>query len=140
MITEKEYTKEIQLKPPVLRYLTEQKFTVYDEVRLNTRNIDLIGKKNSEVVSIELKLKDWPRAIAQAYLNLRVSNYSYVALPEQAWSRIDRRIYTQAFEYGIGLLSVDGVTRQIMHPVRSKRIQPNLRKRFLESLKGVTPC
>lgn len=128
------YQREEELRKPVREYFENKKFSVFDEVKLFARNIDVVAKKRDEVIAVELKLRDWKKAIDQARLNLRVSNYSFVALPEPVWDRIDRRIYSMSFEHGIGLLSVDGVTRQIMRPERSKRIQPYLRRRFLCSL------
>jgi len=128
------YVKEEELRKPVHDYFEKKEYVVFDEIALFTRNIDVIAKRRNEIVSVELKLRDWKKAINQACLNQRVSNYSFVALPEPVWDRIDRRIYAVSFEQGIGLLSVDGVTRQIMRPRHSERIQPHLRRRFLRSL------
>ena len=128
------YTKEEELRKPVHEYFENKNYCTFDEVKLFTRNIDIVAKKLSQVITIELKLRDWKKAISQACLNLRVSNYAYIALPEPFWDRVDRRIYSSALELGIGLLSVDGITRQIMRPAPSKRIQPMLRKNFLKSL------
>jgi hypothetical protein len=128
------YVKEEELRKPVRDYFEKKEYEVFDEIALFARNIDVIAKRRNEIVSIELKLRDWKKAINQACLDQRVSNYSFVALPEPVLDRIDRRIYVVSFEQGIGLLSVDGVTRQIMRPRRSERIQPHLRRRFLRSL------
>jgi hypothetical protein len=128
------YLKEEDLRKPVHEYFKERKYTVFDETKLFSRGIDIVAKRRSEVIAVELKLHDWKKAMGQACLNLRVSDYSFIALPEPMWNRIDRRIYYMSFNYGIGLLSVDGVARQIMRPERSKRIQPCLRRRFLKSL------
>lgn len=128
------YVKEEELRKPVRDYFEKKEYVVFDEIALFARNIDVIAKRRNEIVSVELKLREWKKAINQACLNQRVSNYSFVALPEPVWDRIDRRIYAVSFEQGIGLLSVDGVTRQIMRPRRSERIQPHLRRRFLRSL------
>jgi hypothetical protein len=130
------YQKEEQLRKPVHGYFEKKQYQVFDEVPLFVRKIDVVAKRQNELVSIELKLHDWKRAISQACLNLRVSNFSYVALPEPVWDRIDTRIYSAAIEHGIGLLSVDGVTRQVMRPKRSQKIQPELRKGFLSSLRS----
>jgi hypothetical protein len=130
------YLKEEELRNPIRSYFADRQYEVFDEVPLFVRKIDVVAKKKSEVVSIELKLHDWKRAISQACLNLRVSNFSYIALPEPSLYRIDTRIYTAAVEHGIGLLSVNGTARQIMRPQRSKKIQPELRKQFLGSLRG----
>jgi hypothetical protein len=129
------YQKEKELINPVKEYFESRNYATFEEVKLFARNIDIIARKGNDIASIELKLRDWKRALAQAYLNLRVSNYSYVALPEPIWNRIDKRIYTASIEHGIGLLSVDGVTKLVLRPERSKRIQPQLRKNFFKELR-----
>jgi hypothetical protein len=128
------YEKEKEMQKPIREYFTERQYSVFDEARLFSRKIDVVAKRRNQVVTVELKLHDWKRAISQAYLNQRVSDYSFVALPEPLWNRIDRKIYSVSVAYGIGLLSVDGVARQIMRAEHSKRIQPHLRKSFLKDL------
>ena len=128
------YEKEKEMQKPIREYFTERQYSVFDEVRLFSRKIDFVAKRRNQIVTVELKLHDWKRAISQAYLNQRVSDYSFVALPEPLWNRIDRKIYSVSVAYGIGLLSVDGVARQIMRAEHSKRIQPHLRKSFLKDL------
>ena len=128
------YEKEKEMQKPIREYFTERQYSVFDEVRLFSRKIDFVAKRRNQIVTVELKLHDWKRAISQAYLNQRVSDYSFVALPEPLWNRIDRKIYSVSVAYGIGLLSVDGVAQQIMRAEHSKRIQPHLRKSFLKDL------
>ena len=128
---------EMDLRKPVRDFFQNKNYTVFDEVKLFSRGIDMIAKRRSRIIAVELKVQKWRRALQQAYLDLRVSNYAFVALPESKWSRIDRKIYYEAYSHGIGLLSVDGETRQIMRPEHSKRIQPNLRRRFLRNLQKV---
>jgi len=128
---------EEDLRQPVRDYFKNKNYSVFNEAKLFSRGIDVIAKRRSRVIAIELKVQKWRRAIQQAYMDLRVSNYAFVALPESKWERIDRRIYCDAYNYGIGLLSVDGDVRQIMRPAPSKRIQPKLRRRFLTNLQKV---
>jgi hypothetical protein len=131
------FEKEEDLREPVHRYLESLNYRWKDEVRLFSREIDVVGRKQNTILAVELKLKDWNRALQQAYLDLRVSNYSSIALPEQIWSRVDPKLFSLAASYGIGLISVDGQAKQIMRPRASKLIQPNLRKKFLRRLGGV---
>jgi len=128
------YEKEEEMHKPVREYFAEKHYSVFEEARLFSRKIDVVARRHNQVVTVELKLHDWKRAMSQAYLNQRVSDYSFVALPEPLWNRIDRKIYSMSVAYGIGLLSVDGVARQIMRAERSRRIQPYLRKNFLKEL------
>jgi len=128
---------EMDLRKPVRDFFQNRNYSVFDEAKLFSRGIDMIAKRRSRIIAVELKVQKWRRALQQAYLDLRVSNYAFVALPASKWRRIDRRIYYEAYNYGIGLLSVDGEARQIMRPEHSKRIQPSLRRKFLRNLPKV---
>jgi hypothetical protein len=110
-------------------------FTLSDEIPLFARKIDVVARKRSDVVAIELKLQNWRDAIEQARLNLRVSNYSYVALQDPL-GRFDSTLYVEAIRNGIGLLSVDGVASEVLRPRRSVVIQRNLRRNFLSSIRS----
>lgn len=126
---------EEELRQPVRDYFEQKRFLVYDEVRLFSRNIDIVAKRGSNLMSVELKMYDWRRAIEQACLNLRVSNYSYIAIPELSAGTINKKAIQESIERGIGLLSVNGVIRKIIRPERSNKIQPILRKQFLMNLR-----
>lgn len=125
---------EEELREPVRVYFKTKNYSVFDEAKLFSRGIDVIARQRNNVVAVELKVQKWRRAIQQAYMDLRVSNCAFVALPEMKWERIDRKIFHEAYIYGIGLLSVNGNVKQIMRPVPSNIIQPKLRQRFLKNL------
>ncbi|MCJ7760098.1 hypothetical protein MUP59_03025 [Candidatus Bathyarchaeota archaeon] len=126
---------ECELREPVHQFFSIRNYSVHDEVRLFQRNIDIVAERRNKVVAVELKTRDWKRAVQQACLNLRVSDYSYVALPESMWSRVSPQVHYQAYDHGLGLLSVDGEAKQIMRPQQSERIQPSLRTLFLKRLR-----
>jgi len=130
------FVKENEMMEPVRRYFESKDFQVFKEARLFSRRIDLVAKRKGTVIAVEMKLRDWNRAVEQAFLDLRVSNYCYVALPEVVWGRAGPRLFTDAASYGIGLLSVDGVAKLIMRPRESKSVQPILRQKFLKQLRG----
>lgn len=106
-----------------------------DEKRLFSRKIDIVARKHSDIVSVELKLNNWKEAIEQARLNLRVSDYSYVALQDPL-GRFDAQLYIDAIQNGIGLLSVDGHASETLRPRRSTVIQRQLRRNFLAHLRS----
>lgn len=129
------FLKESELREPVHNMFRKGHYSIYNEVRLFSRQIDIVAKKKSKLITVELKLRNWRRAIDQACLNMRVSNYSYIALPESVLCRIDRRMFLDAYTNGIGLISVDGDANVIMKPERSKKIQPYLRRNFLKFIR-----
>ena len=123
--------KEAELRNPVKKLFVPLGYEVFDEPTLFARGIDLVAKRGDEVVSIELKLADWKRAIAQAYLDLRVSDYCYVAMPLKA---LTPTVRAEASRLGIGLLGVEEAAHIVLPPKPSAMIQPLLRARFLAKL------
>ncbi len=128
---------EEELRDPVKELFRNKNYDIYDEIRLFSRNIDLIAKRKSNLIAVELKLVDWKKAIHQASLDFRVANFSYIALPESIISRVNRKMYHDLLNTGIGLISVDGNAKIMMKSERSKKIQPVLRKKFLKKLRDV---
>lgn len=70
-----------------------------------------------EVVSVEAKVSDWRRAVAQASRNRVFSNRSFIALPESVALRVRRE---QVFSLlGIGIIGVsEGGAARIVRPAR----------------------
>ena len=58
-----------------------------------------------EIISVEVKVKEWRRAVVQASRNTIFSHKSYVALPADVAERV--RGEPEFSDQGIGLLSVD---------------------------------
>jgi len=126
--------KEEDLREPLQAFFREQGYKVFDEVKLFARGIDVVAKQDNIVISIELKLRDWRRAVAQACLDLRVSDYAFVAMPRKAIEK-NGELYRECVRLGVGLLAIDdGEVKQVLQPVISGRIQPLLRQRFLAKI------
>lgn len=60
--------------------------------------------EDESVWAIEAKLRDWRRAIGQAFLNKSCAHYSYVAIWHEL---VSETLYAEAGEFGLGILSVD---------------------------------
>ncbi len=73
------------------------------------------------MISIEVKISNWKKALQQAYTNLYVSDYSYVALWHKTIPNIDRAIFKNL---GIGILEVNGSCEEIIKAKRSKLVIP----------------
>lgn len=75
-----------------------------------------------EIITIEIKISKWQRAIEQAARNRIFAHLSFVALPE----KVAQRVRTEALlvELGIGLISVseDGAAAVIRKPRRTRPI------------------
>ncbi len=75
-----------------------------------------------EIITIEVKISKWQRAIEQAARNKIFAHLSFVALPEKVAQRI--RTESRLTEIGIGLISVseDGEATVVRKPRRSRPI------------------
>ena len=82
-------------------------FVIMQEVEglVGRPDILLKSKKNKKIITIELKLKNWKRALAQAYKYKSFSDISYVCMDE---SNIDSVLkHLDMFEkYNIGLITI----------------------------------
>lgn len=76
---------------------------------------------NNELISFELKLANWPKALEQAYRNTCFTHRSYVVLPERILNRAHRQ--RSDFERRkVGMCYVDD--GKILITVPSKRQEP----------------
>ena len=105
------------------------KKTFYYEVPIGNwatsrKRIDMVTLKNQKLVSIEVKVSNWRKALQQAYANLYVFDYSYVALWHKTLPNVDTVIFKNL---GIGILEVNGSCEEIIKAKRSKLIVPRCR-------------
>jgi hypothetical protein len=102
------------------------KKTFYYEVPIgkwatSRKRIDMVTLKNQKMVSIEVKISNWKKALQQAYANLYVFDYSYVALWHKTVPNVDTVIFKNL---GIGILEVNGSCEEIMKAKPSKLVIP----------------
>lgn len=76
----------------------------------------------TEVVTVEVKVKDWRRAVLQAARNCIFSHQSYVAMPMVVAERL--RCQTIVQELGLGVISIDDTDAKVIK--RPRRRQPRV--------------
>lgn len=77
------------------------------------------------MIAVELKLRDWRRAVAQAFRYRLFADAAYVAMPE----RYANVAVEGAARAGIGVLSViGGVAHEILEPESASLIAPSARR------------
>lgn len=117
------------LKSKSLSINQARDFVIMQEVEglVGRPDILLKSKKNKKIITIELKLKNWKRALAQAYKYKSFSDISYVCMDE---SNIDSVLkHLDMFEkYNIGLITIS----------KSKKVtivhKPNATEPYAKSL------
>lgn len=86
-----------------------------------------------QLVAVELKLRDWRRAVAQAGRYRLFAERSYVALPAM---RINDNVVAEAVRNRVGVLAVgtDRSVRPACHPATAPALQPARRRWASEQL------
>lgn len=103
--------KESELVEIVVEHLEKQGYTVEREVKLSTKFIDIVARKE-ETIAVEVKVKNWQRAFQQALTYRFGADRVFVALPEDILHRIDRKRFV---EKGIGIIAIkDGSVKIIV--------------------------
>jgi len=125
--------KESDLVVPVTRFMRRELgcSSIRKEVAVGLRRIDIVGLRGREIISMELKLRDWRGVLGQAWRNRICSHWTYVALPSKV---AEEHIAIDEFaRYGIGVCAVKGsqvsVTREPdPSPCLEPFIKPIMRK------------
>lgn len=99
--------RESMLLPAVRAYFKEQYRQHTTELPFYAHRIDLYGYSAATdcTVAVELKLRDWRRALEQALVYQLCSDYVFIAVPATTAARVDLQ---ELRAHGIGLLSVSG--------------------------------
>ncbi len=111
---------EIELIKPVENYLKNEGYIVKREVRIGYCRADIVGFKKNMVLSVELKLNDWKKAIMQAKNYQLGSDYVYLAFPLQKIFNVLRKAELILRKEGIGLLAINEKTNEIKVILKSK--------------------
>ena len=123
MSTTKPHLLELDLYPPMIEYFQKQNYSIELEMPIYRNRIDLIAFNFNHLIAVELKLKDWKRALRQAsYYQLGV-DYSYISMPFYQAIAIYRWKHLLEQE-GVGLYGVlldNGEVRELVKPKKSKK-------------------
>ncbi len=118
---------------PLIKKNFGKRYNLYYEIRLYSRIIDilLLDKKNSEqIIAMEFKLKDWEKALIQAFTYLLIANYVYIVLYYKYIDSVNKDLLRTN---GIGLISASKSGYKII--VKPKKNE-NLDKTLLMKVKN----
>ena len=116
---------EEQLYEPIAEHFRSKGYVVYREAKVAGRWCDLLAV-GSDIVAVELKVRDWRTALAQAKSYQLGAHYALVAMPlDHVLPALRSR---DKFEKdGVGLLAVStpiGGVRTMIEPQASPRLMP----------------
>ena len=116
---------EIELVKPVSDYFNKKGYVIKREVRIGYCRADIVGFKNNHVISVELKMNNWKKAIIQAKNYQLGSDFVYIGFPLQKIYNVFRKAESILSNEGIGLISINEKTNKVnivIKPKKSKRL------------------
>lgn len=129
---------EAELYEPVRAFLAAQGFEVHAEVK----GCDVVGRREQELVVVELKRQLSLDLLAQAVRRQQLTDAVYVAVPSpigSAGARRVRELHPLLRRLAIGLLQVDGdgTVRLALQPIPAqRRREPRRTRAVLRELDG----
>lgn len=133
------FQREEELRDSVSSYAKRKGFThQYRELPFYDYRIDIYGlsRPRGETIAIELKLKDWRRALYQAMIYQLCSDFVFIALPETKAQKID---HAELAKHGVGLIVVGehGRCRTSLEATRSTEVREHYRREYTNMLASV---
>ena len=118
--------------------LTSQGFVVRSEVSNMGQSIDLVATKNDDVTAIEVKRKDWRRALEQCKAHMAVADFIVIAISVR---KLSREFLQLLHLRGWGLMICDlpdDSWELIIKPERNEPWKPQ-RDAFMAGLNQIKP-
>jgi hypothetical protein len=127
--SEKEFVIELE------KYFSRIKDSlIWLEIPNMGQSVDMVVKNGKKLILIEVKLKNWVRAIVQCKAHQLVADYIYIAL---ATSYISKEFYIKVSELGYGILHFNKYTNctyEYLKPKKNKNFWKPQRNIFEEKL------
>ena len=114
------FYQESELIKPVSDYFKKQGYIVRYEVRIGFCRADIVAFKNDDITAVELKLRDWKKAVIQAKNYQLGSNYVYLAIPLWSAYNVLRKAEHYLNKEGIGLLIINEKTCNVRKLIDAK--------------------
>lgn len=125
--------KESSLYEPVKEWLKNKGYDCYSEVPFPTSYsfIDIVGKKEQELICIELKTSLNKKVIYQAHYSQMITQKVYVGVA----SSPSKKSLEKCQRFGIGVLSIkDGSVIEILPPSCDKEVFKSYYNSVIETL------
>lgn len=95
---------EVELFPAVEQHFKREGYNVEREVPMRNKVIDIVCQSNKEIIAIEVKVRNWKKALKQAVIYQLCANKTYVALCHKFSNCIKTSFFIR---YGVGFIEVD---------------------------------
>ena len=129
-----QFYQESELFKPVSDYFKKKGYTVRYEIRIGFCRADIVAFKEGKITAVELKLRDWKKAIIQAKNYQLGANYVYLAMPLSKVYNILRKGEHNLRREGIGLLIVNENTLKVKKYINAKLSKKQIGEVSLEKI------
>jgi hypothetical protein len=93
-------------------------YKVFEEVGLFNRSIDMVLLNDSDLVTVEFKIRDWRQAVRQIKGHLIAADFAYLCMPNR---RVSDQLLELLTTYGIGLWLYDFGMNTLIERVKPRR-------------------
>lgn len=115
--------KESSMRKITIKFFENEGYQCQLEVPILERKVDIIAKRADSIISIELKIKDWKKALEQALTCKIWSDFVYIGF----WHEYIPNDIKLFKNYDIGILSISKNSVEVkLNPEKSKFIHPTL--------------
>ena len=125
---------ELELVKPVSDYFKKQGCIIRYEIKIGFCRADIVAFNGEEITAIELKLRDWKKAIVQVKNYQLGCDYVYLAIPLLKAPNVLRKAEHFLKKDGIGLLIVNEKTCIVKKIIKAKRSERQMGKISLDSI------
>lgn len=128
----------------VYNYLSGLNQIVLSEVPFMSRKIDIVLYQKDTIVTYELKLRNWKKAIEQMLDHSIASHYCYLCMPAKGKSKeLIERICDNLNQYGFGLMLWDesvGEPKEILSARESEYRNKVATSYLIGNIKTIQKC
>jgi hypothetical protein len=125
---------EIEMTKPVINYFKSKGYKVRKEIKIGFYYADLVAFKNNTVIAVELKLRNWKKAIIQAKNYQFGADYVYVVIPMMNVFNIIRKAQLKFEKEGIGLMVINEKTCIVSKIIKAKKSEKKIGKLSLNDI------
>ena len=119
----------------VSNYFETRGYQTFTEVPILRKKIDLIAFDKKSSVAVELKVKDWYRALQQAVIHRVLADYAYVAI----WHEYLHRVNVEQFkQLGVGIIEVNVAAIVNLEAEKSKIKEKRIEEKLIQATWGKT--
>ena len=117
---------ELELIKPVIEYFKKQGYTVRREIKIGFHIADIVCFRDKSVVAVELKIRDWKKALVQLKNYQLGADYVYLAVPLGRSHNILRKSESILKKDGIGLLIINEKSLSVNEIIKPKKSTRNM--------------